>query len=490
MKALRVTVLYRRGEEADTHLLRLLEKTLTPPEYELEFDPHLKIGLEWARQVEEQVRGARVVLALLSKSSMTSEMLEYELEIALDQKLRDPTYRILPIRVDAAAPASGPIGALVGNLPYLSWSEQGDESLFLADLVDWLASGEAGLPQALPPVRTIAPDSPLYIVRSTDAQLKQCLEDQTSIVLVKGPRQVGKSSLIGQGTRMQSARRGRIATTDFQRFASMDLSDADGCYRILAADLARQLKFSYDFESEWLPVYGPTYNLNNFVRAMVRSSPTPLAWFMDEADRLFTTPFSDEFFALVRAWHNADFMEPGGGWDRLTIVITYATEAHLFIQDLNQSPFNVGTRLELRNFTFEQVQELNERYGKPFASADQLTWLYELVEGHPYLTRQAMDYLVRGGRLRDLMSAALDESGPFGDHLRRVLVAVSQLDGVLETMKSHLANAALEDSRDVQRLLAAGVLTRRKSGALAIRGKLYQEYLMKKLLPVGLGGLG
>jgi len=481
MNPLRAAILYRRGEEAETQLLRLLERTLTPPEYELEVDPHLKIGLEWARKVEEKIRGAQVAIALLSKTSLTSEMLEYELELALDQKLRDPRYRILPIRIESSTPATGAIGALIGNLPYLTWSEKADETMFLAELVDWLGSGESGLPEALPPVRTIAPDSPFYIVRSTDLQLKKCLEEQTSIVLVKGPRQVGKSSLIGQGTRMQLARGGRIATTDFQRFASMDLSDADSCYRILAADLARQLKVDYDFENEWLPVFGPAYNLNNFVRTVVRSSPAPLAWFMDEADRLFPTPFCGEFFALVRSWHNADFMEPGGGWDRLTIVITYATEAHLFIQDLNQSPFNVGVRLELLNFTFEQVQSLNERYGSPFASADQLVWLYELVEGHPYLTRQAMDYLVRGGSLRELMKSCFDESGPFGDHLRRVLVAVSQLDGVLETMKSHLANVLLEDSRDVQRLLAAGVLTRRSSGALVIRGKLYQEYLKGKL---------
>jgi hypothetical protein len=481
LKELRVAVLYRRGEEAETHLLRLLERTLTGPEYALEVNPHLKIGLEWARQVEEKIRGADVAVALLSNASLNSEMMEYEIEIALDQKLRDPRYRILPIRVDAATPASGAVGALVGNLPYLSWEQGGDDSLFLADLVDWLASGEAGLPQALPPLRTIAPDSPFYIARATDAQLEKCLQEQTSIVLVKGPRQVGKSSLIGQGTRMQVARGGRIATTDFQRFASMDLTDADACYRILAADLARQLKFAYVFDAEWLPVYGPTYNLNNFVRAMVRSSPAPLAWFMDEADRLFTAPFSNEFFALVRAWHNADFMEPGGGWDRLSIVITYATEAHLFIQDLNQSPFNVGVRLELRNFTYEQVQELNERYGAPFSSSDQLVWLYEMVEGHPYLTRQAMDYMVRGGTLRELTTEALDESGPFGDHLRRVFVGVSQLDGVLETMKAHLGNAVVPDSRDVQRLLAAGVLARRGSGGLTIRGKLYREYLGRKL---------
>jgi len=29
------------------------------------------------------------------------------------------------------------------------------------------------------------------------------------------------------------------------------------------------------------------------------------------------------------------------------MAIAYATEAHMFITDMNQSPFNVGTRLSL-----------------------------------------------------------------------------------------------------------------------------------------------
>ena len=50
----------------------------------------------------------------------------------------------------------------------------------------------------------------------------------------------------------------------------------------------------------------------------------------------------------------------------------YATEVHLFIRDLNQSPFNVGTRVALEDFTRPQVARLAE-----------------LVGGHPCLTRRA-----------------------------------------------------------------------------------------------------
>jgi hypothetical protein len=73
----------------------------------------------------------------------------------------------------------------------------------------------------------------------------------------------------------------------------------------------------------------------------------PVVWGLDEVDRLFSVPFGSEVFGLFRSWHNKRALDPSGPWARLTLAIAYATEAHLFITDLNQSPFNVGTRLAL-----------------------------------------------------------------------------------------------------------------------------------------------
>src|SRR5204863_6992379 len=89
---------------------------------------------------------------------------------------------------------------------------------------------------------------------------------------------------------------------------------------------------------------------------------THLVWGLDEVDRLFSCPFASEVFGLFRSWHNERALDPAGPWSRLTLAMSYATEAHLFITDLNQSPFNVGTALALRDFTAEQVGELNQRY--------------------------------------------------------------------------------------------------------------------------------
>ena len=77
----------------------------------------------------------------------------------------------------------------------------------------------------------------------------------------------------------------------------------------------------------------------------------PVVWGLDEVDRLSNCAYKNDFFGLLRSWHNFR-------WAPFTIVLAYAAEAHLLIPDLNQSPFNVGTRLTLEDFTFEQVADL------------------------------------------------------------------------------------------------------------------------------------
>jgi len=154
---------------------------------------------------------------------------------------------------------------------------------------------------------------------------------------------------------------------------------------------------------------------------------------MDEVDKLFTAPFASDFFGLVRSWHNSHSTEPHGPWGKLIVLIAYATEAHLFIQDLNQSPFNVGRRLELEDFNLHQFVDLNGRYGGPLKSYAEAERLHALIGGQPFLSRRALDVLATGKwDFEGLMEQGDRDDGPFSDHLKRILVAVSRLPEVFE----------------------------------------------------------
>ena len=144
----------------------------------------------------------------------------------------------------------------------------------------------------------------------------------------------------------------------------------------------------------WNPKRGPSMNFERFLRREILGKlPGSLIWGLDEVDRLFSCNFGSEVFGLFRSWHNERSLDPTGPWQKLTLAIGYATEAHMFISDMNQSPFNVGTRLVLADFTSDQVWELNGRHGSPLHDQRELQAFYDLVGGQPYLTRRGLHEL-------------------------------------------------------------------------------------------------
>lgn len=482
---LNVVLLYRRNAKPDDQLLHFLEEKLEGLGYRVFIDRHLKIGVEWAKAIEDKIRAADAVIALVSDSAAGSEMLEYEIETAFDEYRKRNKPFILPVRIGEDNPIEGPIGAILKPLNYTTWTGPQDDSRVLAAVHSSLT--EPLKPKTvdlhLEPIGgAISADSPFYIQRPTDDEFLNAIRASESIVLVKGPRQMGKTSLIGRGAKLVQELGWRMAMTDFQKLSTNQLASEETFYKMLAATVARQLKFQYDWENEWLDVFGPNMNMDNFVRAALEASDAPMVWFMDEADKLFGLPFASDFFGLVRSWHNSRATEPSGPWSRFTVVIGYATEAHLFIQDLNQSPFNVGRQLSLEPFTLSQTEELNRRHQSPLKSSTEVQQLQELVGGQPFLTRRAFDVLARGTMdFPALVSSADRDEGPFGDHLKRILISVSQLPEVLEAMRASLENPQFSDTSGYHRLLASGVVHQTSDNKIAFRNDLYRRYLSAHL---------
>lgn len=478
----KVVIVYKRGAQPDDSVLSSLEDGLRRDGNIVFVDRHLRIGVEWAKAIEQEIRTADFVVAIVSDSASGSEMLEYELQTAFDERSHRGHPSILPVRVGGSGPIEGPVGAQINGLNFAEWTSSEDTPKVLS-LIRTAMGGKVN-PELeeikLEPVGgAVSPESPFYAERLSDIEFVKALEANESIILVKGPRQMGKTSLIGRGTKLAKEKNWRVASTDFQKLSTSQLGSDDSFYKLLAATLGRQLKFAYDFNEEWLDVFGANMNLDNFIRALIESQEAPLVWFMDEADKLFGSPFASDFFGLVRSWHNSRATEFDGPWKRFTVVIGYATEAHLFIQDLNQSPFNVGRSITLQPFNLDQVWDLNERYGSPIDSKQRAQQLFQLLGGQPYLTRMALDQLARNQMdFNQLMASANRDDGPFGDHLKRILISVMQLPEVLAALKVSLTSPEIsQKAAGFQRLLSAGILRLDAVNKPTLACDLYRQYL-------------
>jgi hypothetical protein len=326
-------------------------------------------------------------------------------------------------------------------------------------------------------------DSPFYVERTADHEFAAALARQDSIVLVKGPRQVGKTSLLARGLRQVRRAGARVVVTDLERLNAAELASAEALLLALAQSIVDALDLEVSPRDRWTSQRGPNANFQRFLeRDVLAAVSCPLVWALDEVDCLFGCSFAGEVFGLFRSWHNARTLDPDGPWSGFTLAIAYATEAHLFITDLNKSPFNVGTRLTLEDFTLEQVAELNRRSNNPLQDEPEVARYYHLVGGHPYLVRRGLHEMVaRGIGIGALESRAASDDFVFGDHLQRMAAALTRDSGLGEAMRTVLRGQPCPSSESFYRLRTAGLVTGESAQNARPRCQLYAAYLEKRL---------
>jgi len=326
-------------------------------------------------------------------------------------------------------------------------------------------------------------DSQFYIVRPVDEQFRLAIARRDSIVLVKGARQVGKTSLLARGLQQAREAGSRIILTDLQMLNEADLASVETLFLALGELIAYRLDLNARPREVWDPLHSPNFNFERYLqRHALAEDSAQIVWGVDEVDRLFSRPFANEVFGLFRSWHNARSLDPEGPWRRLTLAMAYATEAHLFITDLNQSPFNVGTRLKLEDFTPEQVADLNRRYGALLRTDDEIRRYFGLVGGNPYLAQRGLSEMAqRGLALAELEARAASNDGPFGDHLRRMLASLAQDQTLLQAMIAVISCGPCPSAESFYRLHSAGLIAGDSANNARPRCHLYAAYLKEHL---------
>jgi hypothetical protein len=167
-------------------------------------------------------------------------------------------------------------------------------------------------------------------------------------------------------------------------------------------------------------------------------------------------------------------------WKKLSIVLVISTEPHLFIRDKHPSPFNIGLRLNLRDFNEAEVRDLNQRYGTP-VQEDDLPKLMKLINGHPYLTRKALYTMaVRKLTWADLARLATADNSPFADHLNHQFNLLSNNPDLKKVLNQVLHSKRRLTEQALSPLLRAG-LVKKIGQAYMLRCELYRLYFEPRL---------
>jgi len=176
-----------------------------------------------------------------------------------------------------------------------------------------------------PPGGALPLHSTLYISRPTDEEFCHAIARHDSFVLVKGARQVGKTSLLARGLEAARMLDAKVLLIDFQHFGPAAFESTETLLPAMAELIAYQLELP---DPTWNNCLSPGSNLERFLRREVLAhDETYFVLALDEVDRLFNHHWASEVFSLFRSWHNLRALHPDGPWHRLTIAITGSAPA-------------------------------------------------------------------------------------------------------------------------------------------------------------------
>jgi len=248
---------------------------------------------------------------------------------------------------------------------------------------------------------TLRRDAPSYISRAADQNLYTFLQ-AGEFCYVLTARQMGKSSLM-----VRTAIRLRDNGT---RVAVLDLTSlgqnltTEQWYNGLLERVGQQFGREDELEEAWLrfPQLGP---MRRFMRAISDSVLSGLndraVIFVDEIDAVRSLPFStDEFFAGIRECYNRRSVDPQ--FERLTFCLLGVATPSDLIRDTRTTPFNIGRRIELSDFTEQEATPLIQ--GLCADDSAGMTILQRIVYwtgGHPYLTQRLCRAVANDGKIHD-----------------------------------------------------------------------------------------
>src|SRR5215475_5080049 len=246
---------------------------------------------------------------------------------------------------------------------------------------------------------TVRRDALCYVQRDADSKLYKGLKKGRFCYLLTS-RQMGKSSLMVQTAVLLREEGATVAMLDLTAIGQN--LNPEQWYGGLLIQLGQQLGLEdelSEFRRERQEL-GPLQRWMQAIRQVVLPRfAGPVVIFVDEIDAVRSLPFStDEFFAAIRELYNRRTEDEE--LKRLTFCLLGVASPSDLIRDTRTTPFNIGKRIELYDFTDSEAAPLvkglerEERVG-----AAMLKRILYWTGGHPYLTQRMCQAAVEDASL-------------------------------------------------------------------------------------------
>ncbi|GEM_PF-1818585 len=429
--------------------------------------------------IEHGLEYTRTLILCMSRAAFGSDWVKLERNTSIFRDPMNKDRRLIPLLLEDCK-----IPVVLRRLSYLDWRSESDE--VLAQLVQscqppkqkaQTRSQRRRTSFALP-TGTISSDNPLYIEREADAYAMAAAQHAAETIVIRAPRQMGKSSLLKRYRSACEQTGKRFALLDLFGFTDEEMTD----YPTFLTTLAQEL-----WEELGQPQRATPPRLHNqrevtkyLERSLLAAISEPVVIAFDEMDRVLGRAYQNDFAAMLRLWHERRAVKPIP-WAKTGLAVVTSTEPYLFIKDVLRSPFNVGLQIELRLFNETECGKLNRLY-RARLNQPEINQLMELLNGHPYLTHLAF-YSLTGPNPLDfstILQWAAERSGPFGSHLRALENQLMDEAGeaLIVAMKQIIDDGKAPSRDAFYRLQGAG-LVREDDDRMVPANQLYARFFGK-----------